>query len=212
MSDRSFDIELFRKLEPSFKEADFVWLPDKNQFRKTTVNGFQNVIISVSTYDNERVIEVQLGVRSNLVEEMAQQFLTNYEAYKPDANTLIISIGGFKNDKYFRYKVKDLEELSACVASIEIFFKEHGFTFLERVSNIKVLDEIMNENPHKHNKYIYNQAHRCFKGIILAKVNDRHHLFGLIEIYRTYLLKTASDEALNNYERMVSYLLHFSSN
>ena len=81
------------------------------------------------------------------------------------------------------------------MASIEIFFKEHGFTFLERVSNIKVLDEIMNENPHKHNKYIYNQAHRCFKGIVLAKVNDRHHLFGLIEVYRTYLLKTASDEA-----------------
>ncbi len=212
MSDRRFDIDFFRKLEPFFIKNGFEWLSDKNQFRKLTQTGFQNVFVSISNYESEHIIEVQFGIRNDLIENMVQQFLISSTSYKKDANTLIINIGAYRGTPYFRYKIKNKAELDDCFQDIESFFMEEGFEFMNQAADIPRLDEMLNFNPQKKNKYIYNQVHRCFKGIASAKLNDRSHFHGLIDIYRNYLLKNASDQELIHFERLVSYLLHFNAN
>jgi hypothetical protein len=184
----------------------------KNQFRKVNDKGFQNIIVSVTSYDNEQVIEVQFGVRNELIESMVQQFIISSATYKPDANTLIMSIGMYNGTPYVRQKVKDSVTFDETLVSIQHFFLKEGFEFMNYSQDIKVIDELLNHEAHLKSKYIYNQVHRCFKGIAAAKLNDHPHLFGLIDNYRTQLLKYASDAELIEFERSVSYLLHFFAN
>lgn len=212
MSDRRLEIEFIQKLEPFFKQNGFEWLRDKNQFRKNVATGFQNVIFSVTMYDNEKIVEIHFGIRSEIIEELVQQFLINSESYKKDSNTIITNIGTYRNNPYFRYKVKNNEDAVLAINDIKDFFEKDGFDFMNKIADIKTLDEMLNFDPQRKNKYIYNQVHRCFKGIASAKINDRSHFHGLIDIYRAYLLKNASDLELVHFERLVSYLLHFSAN
>jgi hypothetical protein len=212
MSDRRFDIDFLRKLEPFFKENGFVWLSEKSQFRKITETGFQNVFLTIVNYESEHIIEVQFGIRNELIESMVQQFLINSNSYKSEANTLTINIGAYRGTPYFRYKIKNREDIENCLIDIKTFFEEEGLAFMNGVVDIPTLDEMLNFEPQKKNKFIYNQVHRCFKGIASAKLNDRSHFHGLIDIYRTYLLKNASDQELIHFERLVSYLLHFNAN
>jgi hypothetical protein len=212
MSYRRFDLEFFRKLEPFFVEKGFVWVSDKSQFRKMTETGFQNVFVSIVNYESEHIIEVQFGIRNELIESMVQQFLINSNSYKSEANTLTINIGAYRGTPYFRYKIRTKEDTELCLTDIKLFFEEEGLKFMNEVADIPTLDEMLNFEPQKKNKFIYNQVHRCFKGIASAKLNDRSHFHGLIDIYRTYLLKNASDQELIHFERLVSYFLHFNAN
>ena len=207
-----FEVKFYQRLESFFQLYGFDLVLDQKQFRKATQNGFQNIIFSVSETQKEFWIEVNFGVRHEFMEQIAQQFLNNARGYRPSANTIIISIGKFQDLKYFRYKVTDEEELNKILEEVKSFFEETGFNFLDKTNNLISIDDILNDSPTKSCRLVYNQVHRCFKGLIAAKLTDNSNFATITNIYRHYLLKNGTDDDLLNYERLISFLNHYNAN
>lgn len=207
-----FEVKFYQRLEEFFQSKGFDLMMEQKQFRKSTQNGFQNIIFSVSETQKDFWIEVNFGVRHEIIEQIAQQFLNNARGYRPSANTLVISIGKFEEKKYFRFKITNEEDFSNTTNEITQFFEEKGFNFLEKAISLKFIEDILNDSPTMPCRYLYNQVHRCFKGVIVAKLTDNHHFTTITNIYRNFLLKNGTDEDLLNYERLVGFLLHYNAN
>jgi len=110
-----FGAKFYEQLDAFFQLRGFGFFPDQKQDRKSTQNGFQNIIFSISEAQNVFWVEVNFGVRFEFIEQIAQQFLNNSFGYRPAANTLVISIGKFLEIKYFRYKVSNQEDFDKVI-------------------------------------------------------------------------------------------------
>lgn len=207
-----FEVKIYQKLEEFFSEKGFELLIDKKQFRKINYDSFQNVIFSISDSNGDVWIEVNFGIRNGQIENFTQQFLNNRVNFRADANTLVTNIGKFNGQKHFRFKVRDEFDLERVIDEIKDFFISKGFDFMVNASNIHEIDRILNEDPTKPCLFLYNQIHRCFKGIVVAKLVNRTNFAELIDKYRDVLIFSASDEELLNFERMIGFLLHYNSN
>ena len=213
-----FETELYEKMGDFFARHDFVPMPEKKQFRKVTETGFQNAIFSVTPYDTETWLEVNFGLRHERVEQVAQQFLGNLEEFRADANTLVVSIGKFNDAQYFRYKIGHDEpsgrsELHDTCLEIQEFFLERGFTFLDHHESLAALHRLFNAEPTKPCKYLYNQVHRGFKGLIASRLVNSDDFLPLSDLYRNQLVRLgASFHELHQYERLLSFLLYHSVN
>ena len=129
-----FDTNLYRHLAGFFSEHGFELLPDKKQFRKTTPTGFQNVIFSPAHYGPTTLLDVNFGCRHEQIEQTTQQFLPTLTDFRPDANTLLTSIGKYNQQTPPRYSIDSEEQLATICGEIEHFFTETGFDFLDRKS------------------------------------------------------------------------------
>ncbi|MFC0181572.1 hypothetical protein SAMN04515674_104171 [Pseudarcicella hirudinis] len=208
-----FETALYEKLYGFFAGNGFVLLPDKKQFRKITDTGFQNVIFTVSTYEEEIWLEVNFGIRHEQIEQMAQQFLNNMRDFWPDTNTLVISIGKYNDARYFRYKVHNDIDLEDVCEEIKDFLEHQGFLFMQQSETLAALHKILNEKPSKPCKYVYNQVHRYYKGVIAARLINADNFLDLADSYRFFLTKIgATAEEQHAYERLLSYLLYHSIN
>jgi hypothetical protein len=207
-----FEVKFYQQLEDFFQPHGFDLVLDQKQFRKATQNGFQNIIFSVSEAQKEFWVEVNFGVRHEFIEQIAQQFLNNARGYRPSANTLVISIGKYQELKYFRFKVTHEDELNNVLEEVKVFFEKIGFYFLNKTNTLHTIDEVLNDSPTQPCRFLYNQVHRCFKGIIAAKLTDNTNFTTITNIYRHFLLKNGTDEDLLSYERLVSFLHHYNAN
>lgn len=207
-----FEVKFYQRLEEFFQSHNFKLHLEHKQFRKATQNGFQNIIFSISETQKEFWIELNFGIHYEFIEQLAQQFLNNNPGSRSFVNTLVISFGKFQNLRYFRFRVTDEEELDKITEEIKVFFELQGFIFLQEATCIEKIDDLLNDMPTKPCRYLYNQIHRCFKGIIAAKLTDNHSFTTITNIYRHFLLKNGSDEELLNYERLVSFLHFYSPN
>lgn len=210
---KNLETSLYQQLKEYFSLHAFKLLPEYKQFRKDTDIGFQNIIISVTKYDKEIIVEVNIGVRVNLVEDFAQQFLDVPIEYRQHANTIITSIGKLSNTKYLRYKIENEEDVNTCYEAIRDFMHEQGFAFLDYACRLANLDVLLNEKPHKASTHVYNQTHRCFKGIIVAKLNNNPLFFELIDKHQQALEKLKVGEVeMEKYMKLVNFLLYLSLN
>ena len=208
-----FETNLFRHLTHFFADNQFVLLADKKQFRKTTATGFQNVIFSPSFYQNEVWLEVHFGCRNDQIEQIAQQFLFSLPDYRLDADTILISIGKFNGIPHHRYKIRNGDDLHQVGEQIQSFFSTKGFAFLNTSCTLPALDEIFNLAPTEPCLYMYNQLHRCYKGLITARLNNNPNFNELIDQYRQMLCRqTQNSHELLHFERLIAYLLHYSAN
>ncbi len=213
MGKHTFEAKIFQNLSGFFEEYDFALLPDLRQFRRDTSLGFDNIIISVSPYHDELWVDVHFGIRHEGIEHTAQQFLTNRLDFRADANTLLTTIGRFRQRSYFRYKIRTEEDLNEACRDIATFFTRKGLAFFDKTRNISDLDSILNELPHQRCPYISNQVHRCFKGLVTARLAENPDIDGLFEIYRQQLGQYHTDApTLASFDRLGVYLKYYSSN
>ena len=212
MTTTPFETNLYHQLAPFFTDHEYTLLSEKKQFRRTTNRGFQNIILSSVFYSSDTMVDVNFGCRHEQVEQIAQQFLNNLPDLRPDANTLIVSIGRFSGSQCFRYKIHSDKELPEICEQIEHFFDKQGFEFLSTACTLPTLDRLLNEFPAQPCQYVYNQTHRYYKGLIAARLNHNPHFDGLIDCYRHLL----TDQTQNRYEqvhfeRLIAYLQHYYS-
>ena len=210
---KPFEITLYDKLRLFFDKQGFVLMADKKQFRKVTPTGFQNVIFTATSYDDEIWLEVNFGCRNNQVEQIAQQFLGNTRDFWSESNTIVVSIGKFNDAKYFRYKIMTEPDIEDVCDIIKDFLITQGFPFLNQSDNLLAMNDIFNKYPKKNCKYLYNQVHRSFKGIITAKLIYDENFLDLTDKHRENLIRIgATHEELLTFERLLSFLLYHSPN
>ncbi|GAB2568644.1 hypothetical protein [Spirosoma areae] len=208
-----FETSLYQLLTPFFESHAFSLLPEKKQYRRQTDSGFQNIMLSSVFYSVDTVLDVNFGCRNEQIEQIAQQFLNNLPDFRLDANTLIVSVGRFSGFHYFRYKIHSAEELADVCLQIEQFFTTQGFNFLETACSLPTLDRLLNEHPIQPCQYVYNQTHRCYKGLIAARLNHNPHFDELIDSYRHLLIRmTQNPYEQLHFERLIAYLQHYSAN
>ena len=208
-----FETHLYEQLTPFFCGYGYVLLPEKKQYRLTTSTGFQNVLLSPAYYDKETVLTVNFGCRNEQIEQIAQQFLNNLSGYQADANTLVVSIGKFSGQLYARYTIGSTNELSGVCQRIQRFFVDAGFPFLEKSSSLPALDQLLNQYPDELCRYIYNQVHRSYKGLIAAYLTHNPHTQKLTDMYRQQLIReTQNPHAQHHFERLINFLSHYSAN
>lgn len=210
---KPFESNIYEKLRLFFDLQGYVLIPGKKQFRKLTDTGFHNVIFTTTPYENEVWLEVNFGCRNHQVEQIAQQFLGNTRDFWADSNSLVISIGKFNDAKYFRYKMASTSDVLDVCEEIKDFLLTQGLPFLKNLETLPSLHEIYNKTPTKPCKFLYNQVHRCFKGIIAAKLIFSEDFLDLADIHRNNLIRIgATSEELLTFERLLSYLLYLSVN
>ena len=208
-----FDTNLFQQLTPYFMGYTYALLPEKKQFRRETAFGFQNIVLSSVCYPTDTVLEVNFGVRNNQIEQIAQQFLNNLPDFRPDVNTFLLSIGRFNGLPYARYKIHSENELASICRQIKSFFETHGFNFLAHNYTLSALDKLLNEQPNLPCRYVYNQTHRCYKGLIAARLNHNPNYDLLLAVYRQALVQlTQNPHEQLNFERLITFLAHYSAN
>ncbi len=202
-----------KQLIPFFREWGFEYIDKYSQFRKTDKMGFQNVILSISQYEEEIWIEITLGIRKNEVEHIAQQFLSHLTDFQNQTTTISVSVGKLNQNPYFRYKAENEEDLEVCAEELMDFMTERGMTFLEDKNFLKELDLTFNQVPKQPILYVYNQFHRPFKGIILAKITNNPKYDELVELYYHSLVIQKANETIQiNFKRLVAFLVHYSIN
>ena len=208
-----FDTNLFQQLTPYFTEQTFTLLSEKKQFRRKTAVGFQNIVLSSVSYATDTVLDVNFGVRNDQIEQIAQQFLNNLPDFRPDVNTFLLSIGRFSGLPYNRYKIHSDHELTAVCRQIKAFFDTQGLPFLEQNCTLASLDSLLNSQPALPCLYVYNQTHRCYKGLVAAHLNHNPNYDALVDVYRHALVQlTQNPHEQVNFERLITYLAHYSAN
>ncbi len=213
MGIHGLEAKLNKKLYDFYQDHQFFLMAEMRQFRRITPTGFDNILFSVSAYQDEFWLDVHFGNRHDAIEHTAQQFLTNRLDYRPEANTLLTTIGRFRQKNYFRYKFKSEDDLDPICADITEFFLDKGFAFFELVRNIKEIDSIFNDFPQQRCPYINNAIHRCFKGLVSARLAERPHLEKLYAVYSDQLKKRMADQPTQeSFDRLYTYLKYYSSN
>jgi hypothetical protein len=210
---QQIETQLYASLFDFFKDHRFEMRPELKQFRRYFDGGFHNVIFSLSEFEEEAWLEVNLGVRINMVEELVQQFLDCMPEFRSETNTVIISIGKLSDTRYYRYKLSDKDDVNDCTLLVQEFISERGFAFMAEASHLCTLDQWFNHKPQAPLRYLYNQTHRCFKGTVIARFANNPKFLSLIEEYYLLLQRLgAPQRTIQEYDRMVSYLLHNSIN
>lgn len=214
MRTNTTETKLYRLLCHFFENQKYQLLAEKKQFRKLTANGFLNVVFSITEYaPNDAWVEVHFGSHNRHIEQIAQQFLTtNLLDFRQDANTLIVSLGKYNDVKYFRYKIQNEEDLQNTCELIAAFFEQTGFAFLTNLDSVAAIDKALNATYRQPCKFVYNQIHRCFKGIIAAKLNNSPQFTELAEVYQLYLRQHANAHEQAQFDKLLAYLWHYSAN
>lgn len=208
-----FETKLYAYLTPFFAQYGYGLMPEKKQFRRDTASGFQNIVLSSVPYPDDTMLEVNFGCRNDQIEQIAQQFLNNLTEFRSDANTFLLSIGRFSGLQYARYRIHSEDELIHVCDQIELFFEQQGFEFMRKAGALAVIDQLLNDQPDQPCRYVYNQTHRCYKGLIAARLNHNPYFDKLVDEYRHSLVRlTQNSHEQIQFERLITFLHHYTAN
>jgi len=203
---------LYEQLGQWLIPLDYVAVPQLKQFRRAFGGGHQCVVLS-SAGQHPLEIEVFLGVRVDLVEDLAYQFTMGLNEYGPHSTTLLIPAKKVAEKAELRYELNRELDISQISSNIEEFMLTYGYAFLDEYSSIAALDQLYNANPEQKVDYITNEYHRALRGVILAKLVQSQSWSELAQIYRRKLEKKGTPEMqLNKYLRLVEFLRNHSFN
>lgn len=204
---------IYQKLEEYLKPKGFTLVGRLNQFRKTSSIGFQTVIVSLSHYDDLSILEVHLGVRNDLIEKMAFQFTNGSPIYREDSLTLVASVGKLQGKRWLRHEIQSGQDLTTALQQTLLFLEQKGLAWLERHQKTNVIDHVLNEDPFERTLLMPNQIHRCYRGLVAAKMNHREGFSLLVNAYRTLLDELLAPEYQKEvFERLRVFLEEYSVN
>ena len=204
--------KLIEEVSPFLIKYGFDLLFAPRQFRKIHSGGFCNVIVTVGN-SLPALAELHVGIRLDLVEQLAYQFTTGLIEYGPHSTTLITSAGRIIGQPYHRFSLEHPSDINTVAEQVRQFMQTDGFAFLEKYQRVEALDELFNASPHESSPYLTNRLHRSLRGIILARLAYRSHWERLVTNYRAQLTLRGTPEAMmQNYDRLADYLRTFSVN
>lgn len=206
--DRPFsELYLVQELAEMLLADGYAWLPARHQFRHEQAEGFQNVIIAISPYDDAVLIEFHLGIRWHALEEIVGEATRALPRFRPDDHTLVVSQGKLLGQRYFRYQAADTDQLDEVATEFRQFWEETGREFLSRNFSIEYIHQCFNGAPRRPCLYLPNQAHRYLRGIAAARLAQSPDFEQLAFLYELGLAKEPQGPILmREYKELVAYL------
>ncbi|WP_296702990.1 hypothetical protein [Algoriphagus sp.] len=152
-----------------FNDHGFILNPSQNVFEKAFPNGKQVISIQIIEYSNEKYIEYHLGVRINEVEELIARYLPTTSAYDEQSITLAQTPDKLGSTYSKKIKISKVEDLSKLCKSIETFFLETGFYWLDKmIDPIKLEQEFLHHNEVPFEDYSLVEV--AFRSTALSKI------------------------------------------
>jgi hypothetical protein len=207
--------QLFHELvQPLFEEKGFHWVPSFKQYRKLTPPGFQCVIFSFSHYAEGSLLEAHLGIRVDMVEQLAFPYTNGLPGFKEDSLTLVTPLARLFGMPFERFDLVNRQDVLQASRKIRYQLNEKGWRFLNDNMRLPHLDQLFNEQPEEYLQLVHNQANRCIRGLTIAKLNQDPNFPILAQIYRQQLeqIPTATDRIRRGFDRLFSFLLAYSPN
>lgn len=199
-------------LVPFFSNQGYQAMPSGKEFRKITSNGFRSILFSLSIQENQQLLDIRLGTRLDIIENLVAQFLKQADS-PPESHTILASPHLFNRPPLNRFKITDEASLQLSCNEIKDFMQKKGFRFLNTFTKLKRVDAVLNRKPDVPNPYIHNQIHRCFIGVTLARLLQRTDFQLLCVVYGNFLYSLgASDTTMESFQKLVTYLNCFSFN
>ncbi|MEM8525260.1 MAG: hypothetical protein AAGG68_11475 [Bacteroidota bacterium] len=204
---------LIERFEDQLLERNFEHLPERSQFRKTHLNGFQNMIYNVTDYDDLSIVDVFVGLRNDAIEQLAIPFLQGANRHINDLNTIVTSIRHFLPESPNRFKVYSPKDAQVVVNQSIDFLQQHGFAVLEKLQNLNNLNALLNDLTQKELKWCANPYNRAVRALIAARLAF-HPDFELLAQYylddldRRYTIP----KHLNRFKELVVFLESYSVN
>ena len=179
-----------------------------NQFRKDIPGGFHCVIFSASPYPDGLLLEAHVGLRNNAVEDTVFPLLNGLPGFQPDSMTLVAPLGRLFGEHPERFSLQSPADEQQALARIQLQLERRGFSFLRQIQTLRALDELFNAHPTAPLRLVHNQFHRCFRGLAIAKLNQRGDFMKLAGIYRNQLYRLGAPEYVVDHFEKLSHILH----
>lgn len=205
---QEFTLEyLLDELRLEYASSAFELIRGKNQLRRTVSSGFQNIILSVSEYEDLCMIECFIGVRIENIEEIVLPYTRISPNFYKDALTIIISYGKFVGSPFKKFKASSIDDLDEIVHVLIQFLWKEGMPFFDEYTNEDNIDILVNSDPYTPSNFFFNQENRCLRGITAAKLTQNPKYYELVPIYEQILQKLPSGSLfLKPYRMLVSHL------
>jgi hypothetical protein len=198
---------LIERLSDFLEPSGFVWQVAYSQFRREHPGGFANIIVSSVAEETQLVTQVNIGVRVEAVEQRVQPFLGTLQDFRPEANTVIVSLGKLSGKPYLRWKSRNTEEVQQSVAEIFSMMQTLGVPLLNELSDNQRLHQQLNAVPALPHLLFHNQTHYCFKAPVLAFLLQDSGFEELTSIYRRFLRQLHPPQTvLDKYEILLREL------
>jgi len=192
---------------------EFKPLPEWNQYRRSVGNGFQCLILSATSYSEGTMLEAHIGMRHDQVESLVFPLLNGRPGFEANSMTLVTPLSRLFEADTSRYWLTSAEEEQQALEQIKQQLVQRGFSLLRQLQSLKALDELFNAHPMQPLKMVHNQQHRCFRGLVIARLNQRPDFFELAGMYRNQLYRLgAQAREMEQFERLTSFLHTYSAN
>jgi len=202
--------KLYSELAIELKELNYATISSKRQFRRTNKNGYYSIILSAAGQQPIE-IEIFLGIRIDMVEDLVYQFTNGLKEYGPYSTTLIVPTRKISSESQYYYSLATEKDIPNILHKIIHFLNGQGFPFLAEYGNVRALNELYNQYPEQKLTYITNEFHRALRGIVLAKLAQQPQWKKLVDQYRAKLQKRGLPEVqMQSYERLVRFLTNYS--
>lgn len=211
---RELEDRFHELMQPLFQEKGFHFVPQFKQYRKLMPIGFQCVIFSFSHYPEGSLVEVHLGIRVDMVEQLAFPYTNGLPGFKEDSLTLVTPLARLFGMPFERFDLINRQDLIQTSRKVTYQLAEKGWQFLNGNTRLTHLDQLFNHQPEEELSLVHNQANRCLRGMTIARLNQDPNFQSLAQIYRQQLqqMPTATDHTRHGFDRLFHFLLAYSPN
>ena len=109
---------ILNRLTPFAQARGMTYLPRQKQFRAVTPTGFRALIVALSHYATDSVLELHLALRNDLIESTAFRHTNGLSAFAPDSLTLVASTAKLRARRYDRYTIATEADAEKAVAEL----------------------------------------------------------------------------------------------
>lgn len=204
---------LIERFKDQLPTHDFEHFPARHQFRKSNSKGFQNIIYSVTNYEELSIADVFIGLRNDAIEQIARPFLQGANQHLHDLNTIVASIRSFLPESPNRFKICTPKDAQNIVNQSITFLDQNGFALLEQLNSLGNLSTLLNDLKQKELNWAANPYNRAVRALIAARLTF-HKDFDLLAQYylddldRRYTIP----KHLDRFKELVIFLENYSVN
>ncbi|MDV3349824.1 hypothetical protein QGP82_14055 [Leptothoe sp. LEGE 181152] len=199
---------LFEKMKPELGQAGFNLVKTRNWFiRKQNQNvSFVFWIVSYKDQGNIRITPTT-GVRFNNIEDIFHQCAGFDEKYKKYTLTLVSEIWRWKKtETSYQYILKSEDNVQDIAIQIVHDFWEDALKYYESYATLSQVDSELNNDPSGECIHQIMDFARCSRGIIAAKLCNRHNYEKLVQIYRERMSNQDKGFYLSSFDCIVNLL------
>jgi hypothetical protein len=205
-------LQVFDRFYPYFDPRGYQSFPDLSQYRKNESFGFKTMILSITNYPEETMMEAHLGVRLQEVEEMAYQFTQGLPGFRKDSMTMVTSMARLSGKPHWRFHLQNEDDLNQAYLTVIDFMETKGIDLLNQWSNKAHLNFLYNGQPDNLQLH-YNLFNKAVRGLVIARQAGGSNFEQLIKAYEQLLKeKYIPEQQMKAFYRLIEFLMVYHVN